>query len=27
VNSGLTQLTTHLAQYFADHPPERTSAQ
>lgn len=27
VNAGLTQLTEHLAQYFADHPPERTSAE
>jgi ABC-type uncharacterized transport system auxiliary subunit len=27
VSAGLTQLTAHLAQYFADHPPERTSAQ
>lgn len=27
VNAGLTQLTAHLAQYFADHPPERASAQ
>jgi ABC-type uncharacterized transport system auxiliary subunit len=27
VSAGLTQLTAHLTQYFADHPPERTSAQ